>query len=737
MADSGVQTQTDPATKSQKVISWNDHSGHEHHVVSIAREPFTLPSFVPSVGSINHKPAITFSGMGESNFKGAQALIGQIRSPFELNTATVFIVGKWDRKSAMAPLTLGPSADSRTGRGGLAIRRGSNANGWLCWHNGGDGSGENIQTQEPPLDADFHALSAIFDKSRISIRMFVDGLDQKVPLRNSAPIPMDPVRYIQIGGQGIMDAPGAGSEWFFGGQIAEIIVYNRVLSSAPGPDTEKNEMNAVNWYLQEKYGLRGSFILPEVPIDSDGDGILDGYERRHVFLDENDPADALLDQDSDGLSNLKEFQIESRPDVIDSDQDGLNDGAEVNLYTTNPNHADSDADGLSDLEEVDEIRTSPILDDTDGDLFPDGYELFEKSDPLNAKDHPRTYFQVHEKDIRIGTMAVAKDGALLLFEDDPERRIVVVQRSEDDGKSWEKQVVVGKMVKLKEDMSDDGRYRRPTTGWSEVGNVIVDENTGDIMVFASSLMSAQILYRSKDNGSTWKTERIRINPDKNGWISAILPSCDPGITLRHGTKKGRLLVPARVFVGYLNKGKNQKHFKDHYSNALYSDDGGKTWTPSTPFPLGGTGEASLVELSDGRIYYNSRTHSRPGNRRIAWSLDAGESLTDEHEDDELWDGPPDVYGCKAGLLRLPYEDRDILLFSSPGSRSNRIDITVWVSFDGGQTWPHQKLVRTGPGNYTWLAAGRKNTPSEGKIYLLANKDWIAAFNLPWLMQKPE
>ena len=95
----------------------------------------------------------------------------------------------------------------------------------------------------------------------------------------------------------------------------------------------------------------------------------------------------------------------------------------------------------------------------------------------------------------------------------------------------------------------------------------------------------------------------------------------------------------------------------------------------------------------------------------------------------------DRYGCKAGLLRLPYEDKDILLFSSPGNRETRTDINVWVSFDGGQTWPVNKLIKTGPGNYTWMAAGRKGTPSEGMIYLLAGKDWMARFNLAWLLEK--
>jgi len=330
-------------------------------------------------------------------------------------------------------------------------------------------------------------------------------------------------------------------------------------------------------------------------------------------------------------------------------------------------------------------------------------------------------------------VAVAMDGSVLVFKNRREQGIITVKRSEDGGKTWGSEIEVGKKVKIDGDMTDDGRYRGAHVGWSELGNTIVDENTGDIMVFPTSLKTAQILYRSKDHGKTWKTEKTVIQPDVNGWLCSTM-NCETGITLRYGKKKGRLLMPTRVFVGYLNKGQNRKYYDKHYSNAIYSDDGGKTWIPSAPFPLGGTGEAGLAELSDGRIYYNSRTHNRPGNRRIAWSYDCGETWKDEHEDDELWDGPPDVYGCKAGLVRLRYDDRDILVFSRPGPhKTPRRDITVWVSFDGGKTWPVNRIVYN-KGSYTWLAVGRKGSPSEGMIYLASIWDWFARFNLAWIME---
>ena len=56
-------------------------------------------------------------------------------------------------------------------------------------------------------------------------------------------------------------------------------------------------------------------------------------------------------------------------------------------------------------------------------------------------------------------------------------------------------------------------------------------------------------------------------------------------------------------------GRNDRsRWPEHFTNAIYSDDGGLTWQTSEPFPENGTGEAALAELSDGRIYYNSRVH---------------------------------------------------------------------------------------------------------------------------------
>lgn len=76
-------------------------------------------------------------------------------------------------------------------------------------------------------------------------------------------------------------------------------------------------------------------------------------------------SDADADCDGDGLSNIREFELGTKPFNPDTDNDGLTDGDEVNIYGTDPLKYDTDDDGISDGDEI-VLGTDPLSSTTDG-----------------------------------------------------------------------------------------------------------------------------------------------------------------------------------------------------------------------------------------------------------------------------------------------------------------------------------------------------------------------------------
>lgn len=117
---------------------------------------------------------------------------------------------------------------------------------------------------------------------------------------------------------------------------------------------------------QKEY-LNNKVTVKEEKIDSDNDGISDGYEKRDT---------------------------KTNPLNSDSDGDGFLDGFEVMLLNSNPlqytNNNDSDSDGINDLQEQ-QIRSNPLNKDSDFDGF----------DDKNDQEILKSAYIKHDKNIEI------------------------------------------------------------------------------------------------------------------------------------------------------------------------------------------------------------------------------------------------------------------------------------------------------------------------------------------------
>ncbi len=142
--------------------------------------------------------------------------------------------------------------------------------------------------------------------------------------------------------------------------------------------------------------MRKSTISSEISyfLDNDEDGLPDWYEITTlypiVFNKNGSALDITLispddDYDDDGLTNFKEYTLNTSPGNNDTDGDGLSDGDELNKYSTNPLLYDTDKDELGDAAEL-LNNLDPLNSDTNGNGIIDGKERFE-----NQKLIPSVY----------------------------------------------------------------------------------------------------------------------------------------------------------------------------------------------------------------------------------------------------------------------------------------------------------------------------------------------------------
>lgn len=185
-----------------------------------------------------------------------------------------------------------------------------------------------------------------------------------------------------------------------------------------------------------------------------------------------------------------------------------------------------------------------------------------------------------------------------------------------------------------------------------------------------------VLAYSDDDGKTWSSPvNITSQVKRPEWYF-LLQGPGRGITMRDGT----LVFPTQ----YIDADRMP------HSAIMYSRDGGRTWHMHEG-PRTDTTEAQVAELPDGSLMLNMRDN-RGGSRAVAVTADLGATWHEHQSSRKALREPV----CMASLISVAAEDnvsgRDILLFSNPDNEKARRDITVKISFDGGNTWPAEKQV---------------------------------------------
>lgn len=314
------------------------------------------------------------------------------------------------------------------------------------------------------------------------------------------------------------------------------------------------------------------------------------------------------------------------------------------------------------------------------------HDLFTGSGTTFATDGiPHTFRIPSLVTTKNGTLLAIGDGRLNSNADVPARIDFYIRRSTDNGTTWGESIIIS------------------NTEYGGDACTVVDKTTGRIFIFyaysqyknifgsdgnpnSENCLRSRYIY-SDDDGLTWSnsvdlTAALYKAGDNSYWASG-----GTGIQLRNGT----LVIPiAVVRSGVI------------FGGILYSTDHGATWSRSQTNSFDKFDENTIVELNDGRVMVNSRNHYGNGSRLVTYTSDLGTTWEPYSFDATLIDPI-----CQGNIMRytstLDGSDKNRILFSNPGSTSARIDGTLRISYDEGQTWAYSKLYQAGDSNYSCIS----------------------------------
>lgn len=221
-----------------------------------------------------------------------------------------------------------------------------------------------------------------------------------------------------------------------------------------------------------------------------------------------------------------------------------------------------------------------------------------------------------------------------------------------------------------------------------------------------------ILAYSDDEGATW-SEPINITSQvKDKAWNLCFQGPGMGIAMKDGT----LVFPAQF--------KDQDAFP--FSTIVFSRDGGKTWRIGTGAQINTT-ESQVVELMDGSLMLNMRDN-RGGSRSVMVTKDMGATWTDHVSNRSALIEPV----CQASIIRIRLKDgRPALAFFNPADTRLRVNSTLKISLDDGETWPEelQQLVYE-PASFGYSCLAQIDDETIGVLYEGAGELYFQRLRIP-------
>ncbi|MBS7358638.1 MAG: exo-alpha-sialidase, partial [Bacteroidales bacterium] len=280
----------------------------------------------------------------------------------------------------------------------------------------------------------------------------------------------------------------------------------------------------------------------------------------------------------------------------------------------------------------------------------------------------------------------AKDGSIVAVTDKrkynqgdlPEDIDIVCRRSTDGGHTWSEPYTIAQGTGYNHGFGDC------VLAWTNDDNGLIAGFVGGVGLWNSTPSNPIRSYiaRSYDNGQTWtEPEDITdfifgsncVVPEHRTWRASFFGSGNGLIT-----STGRIMFVAAI----------RETTAQSLSNyAVYSDDNGITWHVSGRASVSGD-EAKVTELVDGRILMSIRHN---GKRWYNISNDGGETW---QSSTSTWNDIT-APACNGDMIRYTSVNQGFnknrLLHSVPFG-SSRTDVSVYISYDEGETWPVRKCI---------------------------------------------